>query len=170
MARILVVYYSLTGHTRQVATSIAQACGADIEPILDVAGRQPKPSDLFWLGLRALLHRAEDIREPKFDPANYDMVIIGTPVWAGNMASPVRTYVTRYQGKLKRLALFCTEGGANGDRALGRIAQMLGLVPSAQLIITEPELASGAHGHKIDEFVASLDLPKPSADTHQSAA
>jgi flavodoxin len=91
MAHILVVYYSLTGHTRQVARQIAETCGADIDPIVDVAGRQYRPWDMFRLGMQAIFRRGDDIREAIFDPSDYDLVVIGTPVWAGRMASPVLT-------------------------------------------------------------------------------
>lgn len=160
MAHVLVVYYSLTGHTRQVARLIAESCEADIDPIVDVAGRQFKRWDIFWLGMQAIFHRADVIREAIFDPRDYDLVIIGTPVWAGRMASPVLTYLKQHQGQLKQVALFCTEGGSNGARALAQVAELTGLSPKAQLIVTEPELAAGTMPDKVTSFVAALDLKK----------
>jgi hypothetical protein len=53
---------------------------------------------------------------------------------------------------------------------LRQIAELSGLVPKAQLIVTEPELASGAAGDKIKAFVAALDLTKLSTAGRQSAA
>jgi flavodoxin len=170
MAHILVVYYSLTGHTRQVARQIASASGADIDPIVDVAGRQYKPWDMFWLGMRAIFQRPEPIQEPIFDPRDYDLVILGTPVWAGRMAPPVMTYLKQHLGQLKQVALFCTEGGANGERALRQIAELTGLEPKAQLIVTEAELKTGAVQDEVKTFVAALGVKASSGTGHQSAA
>jgi flavodoxin len=159
MQRVLVVYYSLTEHTRQVAEAIASACGADIERISDVAGRQFKPSSMPWLVIQALLRRKVPIRERQREPAGYDLVIIGTPVWAGSMTPPVRTYIEESLGQIKQLATFCTEGGANGERALKQVADLAALPSRAQLIVTEAELKSGAHVSKTRDFVKAVGLP-----------
>lgn len=169
MRRLLVVYYSLTGHTRQVAEKLAGICGADLEVIEDVAGRRFRPTDLFWLGMQAVLGRSEPIKPQHHDPAEYDLVLIGTPNWAGAMATPVRTYVKANTGRLNQVALFCTEGGRNGEKALAQIAQLARVTPKAQLVITEPELQSGAFEAKVKSFLDALDLPERPVDTAKAA-
>ena len=86
----------------------------------------------------------------------YDLVVLGTPVWAGRMASPMRAYIAQERGRFKRIALFCTEGGANGERAMAQVAQLCGKEPVATLIVTERDLGSGADHQKVADFVKAL--------------
>lgn len=156
MANTLVAYFSLTGHTKQVAEEIARELHADLDQIVDVAARTFTPGHMIWFAMEALLRQSPDIQDPRHDPSDYDLVIIGTPVWAGNMASPVRTYVERYKAQFKRIALFCTEGGSNGEHALRQIADAAEARPVAQVIITEAELTSGAYKAKTTAFAQAV--------------
>ena len=90
------------------------------------------------------------------DPADFDLVVIGTPVWAARVAPPVRSFIEKNRGKLKNVALFCTEGSTNGAHALGQAAELIGSAPRAELIVTEAELASGAYRGKVEEFVKAI--------------
>ena len=156
MANVLVAYFSLTGHTKQVAESIGTQLHADIDQIVDSAERTFTPTHMIWFAMEALLQQSPEIHDPRHDPSEYDLVIIGTPVWAGGVAPPVRTYVQRYAAQFKRMAVFCTEGGANGDHALNQIAELAGAQPVARLIVTEAELTSGASKQKIEAFANEL--------------
>jgi flavodoxin len=155
MRKILVIYYSRTGHTRQVAKAISAACEADLEEIRDMRSRAG------WLGYwrsgrEAWRKEQTTIRAVEKRPEDYDLVVIGTPVWAGNISSPVRTYVTQQHGRFKQVALFCTEGGTGGERALRELAILCEHVPLATLIVTERELKSGEDRRKVTEFTKSF--------------
>lgn len=155
MMRILVAYYSRTGHTRRVAAAIASACGAEIEAIRD---SRPRTGLLGWWrsGKEAWQGRPADILPIDKDPGEYDLVVIGTPVWAGRMSSPVRAYLTGQQARLKRVALFCTEGGSGGEKVLRQMAALCGHEPLATLVVTERELGSGAVDGKLAGFTRAL--------------
>lgn len=170
MQRVLVVYYSLTEHTHQVAQAIASTCGADIERITDMAGPRSRPSGMVWLVVQALFRRTVPIQPRRHEPADYDLVILGTPVWAGSMTPAVRAYIEQAPGQIKQLATFCTEGGANGERALKQVADLVGLPARAQLIVTEAELKSGAYATRVRDFVGKLGLPVQQPTTSESAA
>ncbi|MDR3472519.1 MAG: flavodoxin [Devosia sp.] len=156
MARVLVVYFSLTGHTKQIAEAIAGALHADLDPIADAANRTFSPSHMIWFAMEAILQQMPQIHEPRHDPSEYDVVVIGTPVWAGRVAPPVHTYIDRYKAQFKHLALFCTEGGANGEHALKQMAELAGFEPKAQLIVTEGELAAATFAPKVEAFVKTV--------------
>jgi hypothetical protein len=90
--------------------------------------------------------------------------MIGTPVWAAQMAPLVRSYLERNRGRFKAIALFCTEGGANGDKAIAQVASLAGLVPKAELIVTDAQIASGAVQAMAEHFVAeAVGAPAPAA-------
>lgn len=96
---ICVIYYSRTGRTAQAAKDIAQALNADLMPLHD---RVDRSGALGFLksGMEAmrkdLSHGVQ--YEAKRALADYDLVIIATPIWAGRCASPIRWFLER-QGK-----------------------------------------------------------------------
>ncbi len=115
----LVVYYSRTGHTKKVGDELAKALPGDVEEIVDTANRA---GPIGWLmsGREGSGKKLAKIQPVKKDPANYDIVVIGTPIWAANMSSPVRTYLTENKAKFKNVAFFCTEGSKGAETGLRR--------------------------------------------------
>lgn len=129
--RILVIDYSRSGNTHEVAQAIASACGADLEQIQDV-----KPRNGLWgwirSGREALRGTPASIRPTKRDPAAYDLVVLGSPVWAGHVSSPMRAYLERAR-ELSRVAFFVTEGGSGGVKALAEMTTLARQQPVATL-------------------------------------
>ncbi len=155
MSRTLVAYYSLSGHTRQIAEAIAAGLGADLEPICEVRSRKG------WIAYlrsawEALQNAPAPIKVVEKDASAYDLIVLGTPVWVGRMASPLRSYVSQERHKFARIAVFCTEGGANGEKAMAQVAQLCGKDPLATLIVMERDIGSGAYRQKVADFVNAL--------------
>lgn len=166
--RILVAYYSWTGHTKQIAEAIAKACDADLEEIQDVEDRAG-----FFGYLRSAYHaltkRIGRIRIAAKDPADYDLVVLGTPVWAWNLSPPMRAYVSEQAAKFGEVGFFCTEGGAGGDGVFKQMAELSGKQPVATLIVTEAELKSSNYGDKLQEFGRALARRSIDSDAGSSA-
>ena len=106
--KTLVVFYSRTGNTRMVAGEIAKQLKADTDEITDKADRSGAKG---WIlaGRDASRKSLADI-ESKKDPAKYDLVIIGTPIWAFTVTPAIRTYFTKNK-ELSKVAFFLTSGG-----------------------------------------------------------
>jgi flavodoxin len=134
--RILVVYYSRTGITRDLALAIAAALGADVEEIVEPTSRGGLTGFL-RSGLESILERTAAVRPSTREARDYDLVIVGTPVWALNVSSPVRAYLTARRGKLPRVAFFCTMGGSGGERAFHTMETLAGAHPVARLALAE---------------------------------
>ena len=79
----LVVYYSRTGKTKFVAETIAAELGSDIEEIVDLKNREGK---IGWMSATQNASRGKEtqIAPTKKAPNDYDLLIIGTLVWAFN--------------------------------------------------------------------------------------
>jgi len=148
MKNCLVVCYSRTGWTAKVAQEIANLCGADVEVI-----REAKDRAGFRGYLRSVIdsicHRTPDILPSNKDPANYALVVLGTPVWAGNMAAPMRSYLQRNRLHFNRIAVFCTMGGSGGERALNEMAMLCGKEPLARAVITDAEIQCNSYYTKL---------------------
>lgn len=155
--KTLVVYFSRSGHTRQVANEIAARCGADLEMI-----REPRSRAGGWGYLRslwqALRHAAPPISAAVKNPADYDLVIIGTPIWSFGLAPPVRSYARQYATYFKQVAFFCTEGGGGDQRAFDELRQICGKPPVATFALIEKQLPESMHKEPLQNFVTRLAL------------
>ena len=158
MSKVLVVYFSRTGYTEKVAERMADRCGADIEGIRESRGR---------LGFLAYLRSArEAIRgEPAeinpllHDFKDYEVVVFGTPVWAGHVSSPMRACLDQHKASLRRVAFFCTQNASGGKKVLAEMAAICGKQPETTLIVNDPEIRQAAYRPKLDRFIQALGVP-----------
>lgn len=112
--KILVAYYSLHGHTEQTAKMIAKYLWADLESIKDKKNR----AHLVNWQIGAFdeeLRNKTTIEESVKKAENYDLVIIGSPIWDG-VVPAVKAYLAK--NKFKRVAFFLTFHAAAEDAAL----------------------------------------------------
>jgi len=155
MKAVLVVYFSRTGYTRSVAQEIARATGADCESIEERSTRSGLLG--YWRSAReALRGSAADIEPAAVNPRDYALVILGTPVWARNISSPVRAYITKHKRDFQRIALFCTQGGSGGDQVLRKMSELCEQSPIATACFNDSEIDRDLHRAKVETFVAAL--------------
>ncbi|MFA5048833.1 MAG: flavodoxin [Patescibacteria group bacterium] len=120
--KTLILFYSLEGNTRLIAQSMAEAIGADIEEIKtekDLAGGKGL-GKYFWGGKQVMMKEKPAIKSLEKDPKDYDLIILGTPVWAGTFAPALRTFFGEHKFSGKKVALFYTCSSGPG----GTIAKM----------------------------------------------
>jgi len=153
---ILVVYYSRTGSTRKVAEYITKQLGADMEAIIDMKKRSGVGG--FVLGGRDALGRKETkISEIKIDPSNYELVIIGSPIWAGNMPPAIRTYLNKYKANINSVAFFATSGGLSQVKIFEEVKSLLGKELISLMRICTKELKDDSvFNAKLSSFIKSI--------------
>ncbi|MFW9985430.1 MAG: flavodoxin family protein [Candidatus Odinarchaeota archaeon] len=127
----LVIYYSRTGTTKRIGEKIAASLVADLDEILDQKSRK---GVIGWLraGRDSQTDKMTEIKVQK-NPNDYDMIIIGTPIWANNFTPAVRTYLTQFSLKGKKVAFFTTQGG---DEPIDALAEMKEMVTESDIIAT----------------------------------
>ena len=108
-----IVYYSLEGNTQYVAEKIAKELNADMIRLMPVKEYPTgKVSKYIWGGKSAMHKETPKLKEYRFDAQNYDLVLLGTPIWAQTYAPPLRTFLTETKLAGKKVALFvCSAGG-----------------------------------------------------------
>lgn len=153
--KTLIVYYSRTGVTKKVAELLKQKLNCDIEEIIDTKNRQG-PIGYITGGRDAMKEILTEIKPTEKNPADYDLVIIGTPVWASNMAPAIRTYITAQKDKLKKVAFLVTYGGSGLEKTFKRMGDSAGTQPIATLDFKTVEVAKNQTEEKINQFVARL--------------
>lgn len=155
MPKFLVVYYSRTGHTQQVAKALAERLGADLEPIREKRSRLGFME--YWRsGRESFFGILPTIEPSKHDPAGYDLVILGSPVWASQPSTPMRAFLAANRDKLKAVACFVTLGGSGAQKTLGRMADAAGLPAIATFSATERELKTGKWTEGMERFVGAI--------------
>ena len=110
--KTLIVYYSFEGNTKLIAESIAGAIQADILELKPE--NEPKTKSFLkylWGGKEALKKAKPALLPFDTNPDEYDMIFIGTPVWAFTYTPPLNTFFSTNPLSNKKIALFCCHGG-----------------------------------------------------------
>ena len=168
MKLCLIVYYSRTEVTAKVATALAQLCGADLERIHDVIPRDGAAGFVrsAWQALRG---KPGAIAPPQRHPADYPIIVLGTPVWAGQMSAPMRSYILHQREHFRRVGLFCTIGGGDGQDVLSEMADMCNKLPVASLILQHGEVLSGQYTQPLADFANELAIFQNDERAHASS-
>lgn len=127
--KVLVVYFSATGTTKGVAEKIAEAAGADIVELLPMQPYSSADLDYHNDGSRANQEQNDDSARPKIANSiegweDYDVVLIGHPIWWGKEPRILDTFLESYDFTGKTLANFCTSGGSGIDTATENLKSM----------------------------------------------
>jgi flavodoxin len=148
--KTLVVFYSRSGNTRTVGQEIAGTLKADLDEIIDTKDR----SGIFgWLrGGRDAMRKISTAIKVKKSPEKYDLVVIGTPIWAWTLTPAVRIYLST--NKLRKVAFFCTSGGSKGT--VFRDMEKLSSRPLATLELIDSEIARPESRKAIASFCRKL--------------
>jgi flavodoxin len=107
---VLVVYYSSTGNTKKVAELIAKKTSADVYEIKTSASA---------LKLQAVLSSSPSdklkLEGAMPDFTRYDIVFVGSPIWAHHITAPVLSFIKQNDFAGKIVVPFTTNKGAVGD-------------------------------------------------------
>jgi len=157
MSRKLIIYYSRTRATRTLAGELVKELGADVVAIQE---RQPCTG---WSGyMRALWNASRGVLPPIeplcIDPSHYDLILLGTPVWAGRAACPMRRFLCDAAHQLPPTAYFCTYGGRGYDTAFHDMSDLDGKAPVATLAVRRSDLVHDHYAVQLNRFVAKLSI------------
>lgn len=113
----LVVYFSATGNTEQVARLIANAADADIYEIVPAEPYTAADLDYGNRNSRTSEERYDSTIRPaiaseRIDLSEYDTIYIGYPIWWADMPRILYTFFDEYDLSGKVIAPFCTSGGS----------------------------------------------------------
>lgn len=150
----LIIYYSRSGTTARVGRALAERLGADEVVIQDMRAQGHVSV------ARALLDRLFNTL-PAIAPIavpleSYDLVVLGTPVWGGRAAAPVRRFLNNYAPRLPAVAFFCTMGGSGAESTFEDMQARLGKPPSASCAFDAKALDNDSYLGALDHFAMQL--------------
>ena len=153
MAKTLVVYYSWTGHVEKIAKELAKELGADTDKIEPVKGYEGKEG-YNRAGKESMFGKKPDIKSSK-DPSAYDLVIVGSPMWAFSVSSPVRSYISQNKDKMKKAA-FYSSSGSPFPFALWSMERTYGKKAVSKMKLREGEIDRGEYKEKLKRFIEEI--------------
>jgi len=114
LGKVLVIYYSLTGHTKDIALQIQEKTNADIYEIK--TEKQYTSPSVYFESKKELSFKKYPALNKGFMPniANYDTVFVGGPVWWYTMAPALYSFLNKTDFKNVRVAPFSTQGSNSG--------------------------------------------------------
>lgn len=161
--RACIIYFSLTGNTHQLAQMISQGLKhknfdvdlVRLEPV-DGAGT------FAGQGMTALQRKRVNIGDVNFDLSMYDMICIGSPVWAFSPAPALNTYLDKCYGlDGKKVVAFYTYGSGTGKgRAVRIVNEMLEhkeIKSLHSLLIAQRDLKNSQDvNNRVNEFLERI--------------
>lgn len=151
-SKTLIVYYSAQSHTKAVAEKIAKNLNADIFEM--IPEQIYTSADLDWTNDNSRVskeHNDESLRNIKLATTkvdnweNYDMILIGYPIWWGVAAWPVNTFVKENDFTGKTVIPFCTSSSS-------------GLGQSGELLKQAAKTGNWLVGHRFSSNPSDADI------------
>lgn len=120
----LVVYYSCTGTTHELAQRIAAETGSDI---FRLELKNPYSLNMSKCGQEAKADEEKGVyRELKAVPdlSKYDLIFAGTPVWSDAVARPVKGFLSSNNFSVKTVVPFITTWSSGMEETMAEIADL----------------------------------------------
>ncbi len=112
---VLVVFYSLEGNTRLIAEAIATATRGELLELKPAAAMKATGfMKYFWGGRQVMMKETPELLPLTQNPNDYDLIFIGTPVWAFSFAPALNSFFKNVKIAGKKIALFCCNEGGRG--------------------------------------------------------
>lgn len=153
-----VVFYSLSGNTQAAAKEIAEGIGADlIELKLVKPFPTEKSKQLALGGMQAMFGMKPAIQELSKNIKEYDVLILGTPIWAGTIAAPVHSFLNKYQVLDKIVAVFTFSGGGDNKRCIAKLSKRLPRLKVEVALANRDSDLAIHNANKIHHFIKEVE-------------
>ncbi len=155
--KTLVVYFSATGNTRNVAQNIASATNADLHEIVPEIPYTDADLD-YNSDCRANREQNDDMARPAINGSienmeQYETMFLGYPIWWGNAPKIIFTFLESYDFSGKTIIPFCTSGSS----PIGSTAAMQSVTPGANWLDGH-RFSGGSSSDVVMEWVNGLGL------------
>ena len=122
--KILTVYYSNGGHTKEVAKNLNSVVGGDIK---EIQLQEKYPNNIFKMS-KLVRNQIKEGYLPEIkdiDISGYDIVFVGSPIWNFSISLPAKSFLKNKNFENKTLIPFFTySGGANKTKIVNQIKDL----------------------------------------------
>ena len=115
--KVLVVYFSATGTTKEAAKKVKKATDGTLYEIKAKTPYTKADLDYTKDDCRANLEQQDEDARPEIkgkvkNIRKYDVIFVGYPIWWGQEPKIIRTFLESYHLNGKKIVPFCTSGGS----------------------------------------------------------
>ena len=137
------IFHSYTGITRGIAEQIQATCGGDL---IEVKPRTNYTTlTAYTIGcLRARRGEGDPIDPGSLEVTGYDLIVIGTPVWAWKPTPVINAALRALQGcEGKPAVIFATCGSGAGDTlaVMRKVLEEKGVHVQGEAVLTRKDCA-----------------------------
>ena len=116
--KILVAYFSCTGHTKTAALEVAELLNADTFEITPAEPYTPDDLNYNIEDCRANVEQKDSAARPALakaldNPAQYKTIVVAFPIWWGAEPRIIDTFVESFDLSGKTIVPVCTSGGSD---------------------------------------------------------
>ncbi len=127
--KILVAYFSCTGHTKTAALEVAELLNADTFEIVPADPYTPADLDYNVENCRANVEQKDSAARPeiknKIDkPEQYKAIVVAFPIWWGAEPRIIDTFVESYDLAGKKIIPVCTSGGSDVQASVNNLREL----------------------------------------------
>lgn len=122
--KTLIVYFSISGTTKNAAQRIQKLSNADI---FAIKGNKNYGNyfKAVAIGGKEIVTKEEPVVTTHIDHFDaYDCILLGFPIWYGNCPRIIRTFLNEYDFSGKDIYIFCTSGASGPTKALQTITDL----------------------------------------------
>ncbi|GHU71878.1 hypothetical protein AGMMS49992_06680 [Clostridia bacterium] len=148
-SKYLVVYYSRTGGSERLAKALQKKLGSDIDRI---GYAKTEKVSFISAALQAARKATAKFTGEMHNAAKYDKVYFVSPVWAGALATPIRSYMSYYKDSIKSYELLVTCGSSGLEGAAKDAQTVIGKPAANAEQFTAKEVKQGSFN--LDKFAA----------------
>ena len=104
MNTVLVVYFSKTGNVRLLANKAVEMLSADTEELIDQS-KWTSIDGFFRRAHRSIIKGDTTLNSVKYNPNDYEKILVFSPYWGPNICPAVRTYLKQNKDSIRELNL-----------------------------------------------------------------
>lgn len=111
MKKIALVFYSYTGHTKQIVQMIKENVTCDVFELKPKVPYSDDYNQVVVQGQEEVEREFEPELEVEIDISDYDIILLGSPIWWYTFAPTVRSFLTNTIITNQKIIPFFTNGG-----------------------------------------------------------
>jgi flavodoxin len=153
---LCIIFHSYSGITRRVAKKVKVACGGDLIEVMPK--KRYNALTVFPVGgYRAMKGKKDPIEQKKIDVSGYDLIVVGTPVWAWKPTPVINAAIAALKGcDGRKGVIFATCGGQPGDtvEVMKKALEARGVKVAGDVVFTKKDIKDGK---KLNELIVTIN-------------
>ncbi|MDI6860493.1 MAG: hypothetical protein QMD25_00545 [Caldisericia bacterium] len=152
----IILYYSRTGNNKKLAKILKEKLSFSLEEIID---RKRRDGIIGFIisGYDALTKKLTKIEKLNSNIENFEHIVIGTPIWAGNITPAIRTFLLENKDKIRSYSVYSvSEFGEKNLKILDDFEKIIGFKAKSYLFLKDSELEKNIFENKVNKFIDNI--------------